>query len=132
MTISITSQSLSDYDAQLAYKTATAYLRQSGLARYLIDQLEHQPVKLSIEVSADPALADKDVSNNGGACLEPAQQRVAKPAGDRRHRPAQPQPGATEGVPHQPVGADALARARVSAVEQPTRLSRCGCPMAVA
>ena len=65
MTISITSQSLSDYDAQLAYKTATAYLRQSGLARYLIDQLEHQPVKLSIEVSADPALADKDVSNNG-------------------------------------------------------------------
>lgn len=65
MTISITSQSLSDYNAQLAYKTATAYLRQSGLARYLIDQLEHQHLKLNIEVSIDPTLADKDVSNNG-------------------------------------------------------------------
>ena len=65
MTISITSQTLSDYDAQLAYKTATAYLRQSDLANYLIDQLEKQHVKLSVEVSTDPALADKNSSNNG-------------------------------------------------------------------
>ncbi|MFP3517968.1 hypothetical protein SB766_17430 [Pseudomonas sp. SIMBA_077] len=65
MTIRISSQHLSDYDAQLAYKTATAYLRQSDLARYLIDQLEHQHVTLTVEVSSDPALANKDTSNNG-------------------------------------------------------------------
>jgi len=65
MTLSITSQTLSDYNAQLAYKTATAYLRQSDLAHYLIDQLEHQHVKLSVEVSSDPALADKDTSADG-------------------------------------------------------------------
>lgn len=65
MTIRITSQTLSEYDAQWAYKTATAYLRQSDLANYLIDQLEQQHVKLSVEVSTDPALADQDTSNNG-------------------------------------------------------------------
>ncbi|KQB52985.1 hypothetical protein AQS70_12225 [Pseudomonas endophytica] len=65
MTIRITSQSLSDYDAQLAYKTATAYLCQSDLASYLIDQLEHQHLKLTVEVSSDPATANKDTSNNG-------------------------------------------------------------------
>lgn len=64
MTIRINSQTLSDYDAQLAYKTATAYLRQSALANYLIDQLE-QHVKLSVEVSTDPALANQTLSNNG-------------------------------------------------------------------
>ena len=65
MTIGISSKTLSDYDAHLAFNTATAFLRKSDLANYLIDQLEQQHVKLSIEVSADPALANKDVSNNG-------------------------------------------------------------------
>ena len=65
MTISITSKTLSDYDAHLAFNTATAYLRKSDLANYLIEQLEQQPVKLGIEVSTDPALANQDVSNKG-------------------------------------------------------------------
>lgn len=65
MTISITSKTLSDYDAQLAFNTATAFLRKSDLANYLIDQLEQQRVKVSVEVSGDPALANQDVSNKG-------------------------------------------------------------------
>nr|WP_314420829.1 hypothetical protein [uncultured Pseudomonas sp.] len=65
MTINITSKTLSDYDAHLAFNTATAFLRKSDLANYLIDQLEQQDVKLSIDVSSDPALAQKDASNNG-------------------------------------------------------------------
>ena len=65
MSISITSKTLSDYDAQLAFNTATAFLRKSDLANYLIDQLEQQRVKLSVEVSCDPALANQDVSNQG-------------------------------------------------------------------
>ncbi|ARQ76326.1 MULTISPECIES: hypothetical protein [Pseudomonas] len=65
MTISISSKTLSDYDANLAYNTASAFLRKSDLANYLIDQLEQQRVKLNIEVSTDPALANQDVSNNG-------------------------------------------------------------------
>ena len=65
MTISITSKTLSDYDAHLAFNTATAFLRKSDLANYLIDQLEQQHVKINLEVSADPALADKDSSNDG-------------------------------------------------------------------
>ena len=65
MTISISSKTLSDYDAQLAFNTATAFLRKSDLANYLIDQLEQQRVKLSVEVSSDPALANQDVSNKG-------------------------------------------------------------------
>ncbi|WP_321838328.1 hypothetical protein [Pseudomonas kulmbachensis] len=65
MTISITSKTLSDYDANLAFNTATAFLRKSDLANYLIDQLEQQRVKLHVEVSTDPALANQDVSNNG-------------------------------------------------------------------
>ena len=65
MTISITSKTLSDYDANLAFNTATAFLRKSDLANYLIDQLEQQHVKINLEVSTDPALADKDSSNDG-------------------------------------------------------------------
>ncbi len=65
MTIGISSKTLSDYDAHLAYNTATAFLRKSDLANYLIDQLEQQHVKLTVEVSTDPALANQDVSNNG-------------------------------------------------------------------
>jgi len=65
MTISISSKTLSDYDANLAFNTATAFLRKSDLANYLIDQLEQQHVQLSIEVNTDPALANQDVSNNG-------------------------------------------------------------------
>ena len=45
MTIGISSKTLSDYDAHLAYNTATAFLRKSDLANYLIDQLEQQHVK---------------------------------------------------------------------------------------
>jgi hypothetical protein len=52
-------QTLSDYDANLAFNTATAFLRKSDLANYLIDQLEQQHVKINLEVSADPALADR-------------------------------------------------------------------------
>ena len=65
MTITITSSTLGDYDAQLAVNTATAFLRQSDLAYYLIDQLEQQRVTLSLDVSSDPGLANKDASNNG-------------------------------------------------------------------
>ena len=65
MTIGISSKTLSDYDAHLAFNTATAFLRKSDLANYLIDQLEQQHVKLNVEVSTDPALANQDVSNNG-------------------------------------------------------------------
>ena len=65
MTINSTSKTLSDYDANLAFNTATAFLRKSDLANYLIDQLEQQHVKINLEVSADPALADKDSSNDG-------------------------------------------------------------------
>lgn len=65
MTITITSSTLSDYDAQLAVNTATAFLRQSDLAHYLIDQLEQQRVTLTLDVSSDPGLANKDASNNG-------------------------------------------------------------------
>lgn len=65
MTITITSSTLSDYDAQLAVNTATAFLRQSDLAHYLIDQLEQQRVTLTLDVSSDPGAANKDASNNG-------------------------------------------------------------------
>ena len=65
MTITITSSTLSDYDAQLTVNTATAFLRQSDLAHYLIDQLEQQRVTLSLDVSSDPGAANKDASNNG-------------------------------------------------------------------
>lgn len=65
MTLTITSSTLSDYDAQLAVNTATAFLRQSALAHYLIDQLEQQRVTLTLDVSSDPVLANKDASNNG-------------------------------------------------------------------
>ena len=65
MTIGISSKTLSDYDAHLAFNTATAFLRKSDLANYLIDQLEQQHVKLNVEVSTDPALANQEVSNNG-------------------------------------------------------------------
>lgn len=65
MTLTITSSTLSDYDAQLAVNTATAFLRQSDLAHYLIDQLEQQRVTLTLNVSSDPGLANKDASNNG-------------------------------------------------------------------
>ena len=44
MTIGISSKTLSDYDANLAFNTATAFLRKSDLANYLIDQLEQQHV----------------------------------------------------------------------------------------
>lgn len=66
MTINISSKTLSNYDAQLAYNTATAYLRTSDLALYLIKNLEHsKKVTLNIEVSTDPALANQDTSNAG-------------------------------------------------------------------
>lgn len=66
MTINISSKTLSDYKARLAYNTATAYLRTSDLALYLIKNLEHsKKVTLNIEVSTDPALANQDTSNAG-------------------------------------------------------------------
>lgn len=65
MTITITSSTLSDYDAHLAVNTATAFLRQSDLAHYLIDQLEQQRVTLTLDVSSDPGLANKNASNKG-------------------------------------------------------------------
>ena len=65
MTLTITSSTLGDYDAQLAVNTATAFLRQSALAHYLIDQLEQQRVTLTLDVSSDPELANKDASNKG-------------------------------------------------------------------
>lgn len=54
MSISITSKTLSPYDAELAFKTATAFLRKSDLGDYLITQLEKQKVALNIEVSTNP------------------------------------------------------------------------------
>lgn len=65
MTITVTSKTLNDYDAHLAVNTATAYLRQSDLAYYLIDQLEKQKLKITLEVSSDPAYANKDTSRDG-------------------------------------------------------------------
>lgn len=65
MTITVTSKTLNDYDAHLAVNTATAYLRQSDLAYYLIDQLEKQKLTLTLEVSSDPAYANKDTSRDG-------------------------------------------------------------------
>ena len=50
MTISISSKTLSDYDANLAFNTATAFLRKSDLANYLIDQLEQQHVKHKLAI----------------------------------------------------------------------------------
>lgn len=66
MTINVTSKTLSAYNAQLAFNTAKAYLSQSGLADYLIKQLEKQDqVQLSIEVSGDPAHANENASDDG-------------------------------------------------------------------
>ena len=66
MTLSVTSKTLSDYDAQWAFNTATAFLRQSPLADYLIKQLEKQKtVTLTVEVYADPAQANRNTSDHG-------------------------------------------------------------------
>lgn len=65
MSIRISSKTLSNYDAHLAFNTATAYLRKSDLANYLIDQLERQHLSLDIDVSTDPTQANQDASNTG-------------------------------------------------------------------
>lgn len=65
MSITITSKTLSDYDAQLAFNTATALLKNSDLASYLIKQLENQKLSLEINVSIDPDQANKDSSVDG-------------------------------------------------------------------
>lgn len=66
MAIRITSKTLSDYDAQRAFNTATAYLRTSDLALYLIKNLEHsKKVTLNVEVCADPSPANADTCDAG-------------------------------------------------------------------
>ncbi len=66
MTLSIASKTLSDYDAQWAFNTATAFLRKSPIADYLIKQLEKQKtVTLTVEVYADPAQANRNTSDHG-------------------------------------------------------------------
>lgn len=65
MTLTVSSTTLSDYDAHLAFKTATAFLRKSDLADYLIAQLEKQAISLSIEINADPALTGTSTYSHG-------------------------------------------------------------------
>ena len=64
MSITLTSKTLSPYDAELAFKTATAFLRKSDLADYLMTQFEKQNVALNVEVSTDPA-SQQNVSHQG-------------------------------------------------------------------
>lgn len=66
MAIHISSNTLSDYDAQLAFNTATAYLRTSDLALYLIKNLEHsKKVTLNVQVCAAPSPAGEDTCDAG-------------------------------------------------------------------
>ena len=64
MSITLTSKTLSPYDAELAFKTATAFLRKSDLADYLMTQFEKQNVALNVEVSTGPA-SQQNASHQG-------------------------------------------------------------------
>ena len=64
MSITLTSKTLSPYDAEMAFKTATAFLRKSDLADYLMTQFEKQKVALNVEVSTDPTF-EQNASNQG-------------------------------------------------------------------